>query len=199
MSHFSYFVIGLLLGAYVLRGQPPAARVTVTIADLGAAPLNLLTETRLGGTRLLDATVCNETDSDELVDFAMVYQRINSGSTQGLTLYDSQLVTRVLAVFQDRNLFAKLFKTGTAASSVAAIITAAFRLDPVIGAALQIAPQIYGAILPVIHSPADIAALSADILQQNSGVKLAGHSCHAGLVVARTFAASVRTEVLLVQ
>jgi hypothetical protein len=187
----------LAIGGAALAQRTP--HVTVTIADQGIAPLNMLTETKVGGTRLLDATTCNETDTDELVDFAMVYQRINSGSDQQLTLYDSQVVTRILGVFQDRNVFSKLFKSGTAASSVAAIVTAAFRVDPMIGAALQIAPQIYGAILPVIHSRADIAALAADILPQNAGVKLAGHSCRAGLVVARTFAAAIRTQVLLVQ
>jgi hypothetical protein len=172
--------------------------VTVTIVDQGIAPMQLVTGVKIATATLLDATSCNETETDEVVDNSMVYQRINSGTAQVLTLYDSQVVADVLTVFQDKNVFAKLFRGGAAASTVGVILTSALKLNPITSVALAIAPQIYSAVLPIIHSAEDLRTLINNIVPQNSGTKLAGHSCRSGLVVART-SAPVRTEVIPVQ
>jgi hypothetical protein len=172
--------------------------VTVTIADQGSSPMQLITGVKVATATLLDATSCNETDTDESVDNSMVYQRINSLTTQSLTLYDSQVVSRVLTVFQDKSVYQKLFRAGPAASTVGVILTTALHLNPMLSLSLAIAPQIYSAILPVVHSPEDLQALIADIVPQNAGGKLAGHSCRSGLVIART-TAPVTTEVIRVQ
>jgi hypothetical protein len=200
--------VALLLCAGGLQAQAVSATlldptlatavVSATIADQGPDVINLVTGTKVKTATLLDLTACNETDSDQLIDNSMLYQRINARNVQGITLYDSKVVTLVLSVFQDRNVYAKLFKGGQAAATVTAILLLAFKLNPVAAAALLIAPEIYQAVLPVIHSPVDLAALSADILQQNTAVKLAGKTCHAGLVIGRT-SATVLTEVLTVQ
>jgi hypothetical protein len=177
----------------------PVGSITVTIVNQGADVINTVTGKTVPGATLLDATVCNEGAAQVTIDNAMVYQRVNSRTTQGLTLYDSQVVTQVLAIFQNSNIFAKLFKAGNAMSSVSSILQLAFKFSPVIGAAMQVAPSIYTAVLPVIHSPSDIAALSASIIQQSVGGVIAGHSCRSGIVVAKTSLAAVKTEVLTVQ
>lgn len=174
--------------------------ITATIVNQGADPISLLAGSKVKSATLLDLTVCNESQTaDASVDNSMVYQRVNSRSTQALTLYDSRVVSRVLAVFQDHNIYAKLFRGGAAASTVGVILTTALKLNPELSLAIAIAPQIYGAILPVIHSPEDLMALAADVVQQNTGGQLAGHSCRSGLVIARTALAVVKTEVITVQ
>jgi hypothetical protein len=178
-----------------------AGSVKVTIVDQGADPISLLTGTTVKSATLVDLTVCNESGTaDASVDNSMIYQRINSLTTlnPGLTLYDSRVVALVLSVFEDKNVYAKLFKGGSAASTVGVILTTALKLNPIATTALAVAPLIYSAILPVVHSPEDLQALASNIVQQNTGGQLAGHSCRSGLAIARTSAA-VKTEVITVQ
>lgn len=184
-----------------LASAPAAGSVKATIADQGADPISLLTGTTVKSATLLDLTVCNESaTADASVDNSLVYQRIDTLAVlnPGLTLYDSKVVSRVLAVFQDKNVYAKLFRGGAAASTVGVILTTALKLNPAVSLALAIAPQIYSAILPVVHSPEDLQSLATDIVQQNTGGQLAGHSCRSGLVIAR-YAGGVKTEVVTIQ
>jgi hypothetical protein len=188
-----------LAGAAVMPAHcqtPPL--ITVTIVDQGPEPISLVTGAKIKTATLLDATVCNETPDDQQIDNALLYQRINTRTTQGVTLYDSQVVVRVLAVFQDKDIYAKLFKAGAAAASITAVLTTAFHTNPLLSTALQIGPGIYQAILPVVHSPQDLQQLASDVLSQASGGKLAGHSCRAGLVIARANG-QIKTEVITVQ
>jgi DNA-binding CsgD family transcriptional regulator len=183
----------------MLAAMGAFAQTTVTIVDQGTEPVTSIVGRKISIARLLDATVCNESDADVTVDNAMLYQRVNSRTTQALTLYDSQVVVRILSVFQDKDIYARLFRGGKAAATVAAILLGSKSLlGPVASAALLVGPQIYEAVLPVVHSPQDLQQLANDIVNQSTGGKLASHSCRAGLVIARTTAA-VKTETLGVQ
>jgi hypothetical protein len=189
-------VVALLALCRALSAQTQAPVLTVTLADQGAAPMNLVVGTKVATATLLDLTVCNETGADVVADTSRIYQRVDAGGS--VVLYDSKLVALVLTVFQDKNVYAKLFRGGVSASAVVGILLVAFKASPVLASAMLAAPLIYQAVLPVIHSPVDLTALSASVLQQNVSVNLAAHACYAGLAVAKT-TGSVATQVITVQ
>lgn len=191
----------VLIGGLAIAVNAKCADVTVSITDQGATALKTVVGQTPPAYTILDATACNETDTDANIDNATIYERINTRTTQPLQLIDSQIVVRVLAVFQDRGIYAKLFRGGQAGITIGALLVNAFKSSPwgqalALGATLI--PGIYEAVLPVVHSQQDLSDLAADILPQSQGGKMAAHSCKASIVVAH-FTVPIKTELITVQ
>jgi hypothetical protein len=171
--------------------------VTASISDQGADVIRQATGHTTKTATLVAVRACNETAEDVNVSVSRIYRQIENGG-QKPTLYTSDVIAALLDVFQQRDVYNRLFKAGSAATQVIAILTTAFKvISPQLATALLVAGPVYQAILPVIHDPRDLRDLAKQIMQENTTMVLSKYDCHTGLVIARV--PSINHEVVTIQ
>lgn len=176
-----------------------SAQVTVTIADQGGEVIKQVTGQSPKTAVLLSAIVCNESpDQDATISTGRIYRAIELDAKQPAALYSSEVVDAVLAEMQSRDIFARLYKAGSAGATIGAILLTAFKSSPLASTILQVAPPIYAATIGVVHSPRDLTEFGKKILSDNGNIVLPKSACSTSLVVARTSAA-VASEKVAVQ
>jgi hypothetical protein len=187
-------IIALLAFAACLPAQ-----VTAVISSQGAEVVKLAAGYTPKTAVLGRIDICNDGDALSISTSRIAAAVI---TREQFGVYSSDVVTDVLNVLQQRDVFYRAQKIINAGANTATLITALFKtLTPLTVSILQAAPAIAQAVLPAVGDPRDLAALARQIMADNSalalGKKGSGNDCHTGLIVAMTGA--IKTDTIQVQ
>lgn len=176
-----------------------SAQVTVTVSSQGTEAVKLATGYTPKAAVLARLDACNEGDATS-VSTSRIAAAVIAQEQYGI--YGSDVVTDVLNVLQQKDVFTRIQKIIGSGATTATLITALFRtLSPLTVSLLQSAPAIAQAVMPAVGDPRDLVALSKQIMQDNGtlalGKKGSGNDCHSGLIVA--MAGSVKIDRVTIQ
>jgi hypothetical protein len=177
-----------------------AASVTAVLSDQGTDVIQKTTGYTPKTATLARVDFCNETASDVTINTSRVASEITL--QEQYALYSSVVVDAVLAVLQQKDVYTKFEKLIQAGQTSIPLIAALFKnISPLAVGLSQVAPQVALAILPAIVDPRDLAALSKNLLQDDTTIVLgkrgSGNDCRTGLIVAHT--AAVKIEKIAIQ
>jgi hypothetical protein len=188
----------LLLAAIAGLAQSPApvppGSIVATISPQGIDPIKITTGYTPKAASLARVDICNQdATSDHNVATARAAAAIilfekNKNSLNSFGIYDSEVVHQVLIALQEKSVFNRVSKIIKASSDTMVAASAILKVLSPWGATIAAAaPGIATAILPAVASPADIAALAAQIVPDNTVYALgragSGNDCKTGLVV----------------
>jgi hypothetical protein len=183
----------LVIAAALALASNASAQLTLTVSSQGTEAMKLATGYTSKTATLVRLDACNEGAALSVSTTRLAAAVI---AQEQYGIYGSDVVSDVLNVLQQKDVFSRAQKALGAAANTATLITALFKtLSPLTVSVLQAAPAIAQAVLPAVGDARDLAALSKQIMQDNAtlalGAKGSGNDCHTGLAVAMSGAVNI--------
>ena len=194
-------VFCLAFAGYAQSPAPvPVGSIVATISPQGTDVIKLTTGYTPKAASLARVDICNQDpSSDHNVATSRAAAAIMLREKVGI--YHSEVVHQVLVALQERSVFNRVSRIIKASSDATIAASAIMKVLSPWGATIAFsAPAIAAAILPAVASPTDIAALSSQIVPDNTTYALgragSGNDCKTGLVVIMAPTVAIDTVVV---